>query len=539
MINKIKSQDDEVFYKSLFENMLDGFAYCQMIFSPEKEPVDFIYLKVNKNFEKLTGLKNVEGKKVTDLIPGIKSSNPELLEIYGRVALTGRPEKFETFIKPLKLSFLVYVYSLQKNFFVAIFQNITDQKKVEKNFEDSKKAAQNVLEDLSVEKSKVDVLVKDLEKFKLAVDNVADNIVISDAEGIVIYANKAIEKTTGYKPEEAIGKKSGSLWKSPMPSEYYKKLWDTIKLHKKNFISEIQNKRKNGEIYSAIISISPILNKKGEVEFYVAVERDITKERAIDKAKTEFVAVASHALRTPLTAIRGLVSMILDKEYGAINKDLLQPLEDIETSSERLIHLVNDLLNISRIQAGRMKFVISDFSVSTIIKDVVHFLQPISNQKGIKLITTELDDVDIQGDSEKIKEILNDLIGNSLKFTDKGRIIISTKIVDDVVEVRVSDTGIGIKKEDQNKLFGLFQQIESGVGRPIGTGFGLHVSRELILKMGGELWIEKSEVGKGSVFVFSIPRSNSALAKKVKREIKKEAKEHPDQQLTNIVKQNN
>ena len=132
MADKIKPKDFENLYGSLFDNTIDGLAYCQMIFAAQEQPVDFIYVRVNKNFEELTGLKDAVGKKVTELIPGINISNPELLEIYGRVALGGKPERFETYVKPLDRWFLVSVYSPQKNFFTAVFQNITSQKQTEK-----------------------------------------------------------------------------------------------------------------------------------------------------------------------------------------------------------------------------------------------------------------------------------------------------------------------------------------------------------------------------------------------------------------------
>src|SRR3989338_1533963 len=152
--NKISAP---AFYKSIFDNMTDGLAYCQMVFDAQENPVDWIYIKVNKNFEKLTGLKNAEGKKVSKLIPGIGAANPELFEIYGQVSLTGKPKEFETYVKPLSRWFLVSVFSPQKNFFVALFQNITNRKQIEEKLEDAKIAARNVLEDLDIEKSRVEI----------------------------------------------------------------------------------------------------------------------------------------------------------------------------------------------------------------------------------------------------------------------------------------------------------------------------------------------------------------------------------------------
>src|SRR3989344_9204756 len=144
-------------YQALFNNMTDGLAYCQMIFDAQENPVDWIYIRVNKNFEKLTGLKNAEGKKVSKLVPGIDASNPELFEIYGRVSLTGKPEEFETYVVPLSRWFLISVFSPQTSFFVALFQNITNRRQIEEKLEDAKIAARNVLEDLDIEKSRVEI----------------------------------------------------------------------------------------------------------------------------------------------------------------------------------------------------------------------------------------------------------------------------------------------------------------------------------------------------------------------------------------------
>jgi len=121
----------EQLYRSLFENMLDGFAYCKMLFDERGRPIDFVYLEVNSAFEKLTGLENVVGKKVTEVIPGTKESYPELFEIYGRVALTGQPEKFEIDFKPLGAWFSISVYSTEREYFVAVFDNITERKLAE------------------------------------------------------------------------------------------------------------------------------------------------------------------------------------------------------------------------------------------------------------------------------------------------------------------------------------------------------------------------------------------------------------------------
>jgi len=399
--------------------------------------------------------------------------------------------------------------------------------------EDVRRAMTNLLEDLGNEqkalakaKVKEDALVKDLEKFKLAVDNASDQVIITDFNGTVIYGNSSVEKNTGYDLKEVIGKKAGELWRVPMPKEYYQKFWNTLKVLKEPYIGEIQNHKKNGDVYTAVISVSPVMDAHKNIIYFVGIERDITKEKEIDKAKTEFVAVASHALRTPLTAIGGIVSMILDGEYGPVGTNLTQPLDDINISTDRLIHLVNDLLNISRLQTGKMKYSYTQFSMADVVGETARLLAPLYEKKGLQLIRKNLSTVPVVSDTEKIKEILNNLIGNAIKFTDSGAITVTATVCNDKLEVNITDTGIGIAKENQQKLFGLFQQLESGQGRPIGTGFGLHISRKIISKMGGELWLKQSELGQGSTFVFTVPLAGSRAAIKLVETADVETKEH-------------
>lgn len=191
----INSEDAEIFYASLFDNSLDGIAYCQMIFDDHNNPVDFTYLLTNKNFELLTGLKDVAGKNVTELIPGIAASNQGLFEIYGRVALTGTPENFEIYIEQLLRWFFVSAYSFKKNFFVAVFQNITEQKKITKKLEDAKIAARNVAEDLLVEKEE---LALARAKNEAILSSIGDGVITVDLTGKITRMNHAAQILLGW-----------------------------------------------------------------------------------------------------------------------------------------------------------------------------------------------------------------------------------------------------------------------------------------------------------------------------------------------------
>lgn len=259
------------------------------------------------------------------------------------------------------------------------------------------------------------------------------------------------------------------------------------------------------------------------------------KLQGLDKLKDEFVSVASHELRTPMTAIKGLISMIFDGDYGKVTEQLKEPLTDIQTSTERLIYLVNDMLNVSRIEAGRLRFDLTNFKAQQLAQRVVSTLQPLAKQKDITLTVSNFPELLVQADDHKFQQVLNNLVGNALKFTEKGSITVSAKVDGELLKTYVSDTGMGITHEDQPKLFAKFAQISSQqLGKPAGTGLGLYISKEIIEHMGGTMWIEQSELGKGSTFAFSVPLTSTNTARKVKTIIEHEAQTHQDQKSDTI-----
>ncbi len=394
-----------------------------------------------------------------------------------------------------------------------------------KESEDQNRAILNILEDVEAEKTKIENLANDLEKFKLAVENASDQIVITDPEGIVIFGNNAVEKITGYKPEEALGKKAGVLWKSPMPKSYYENLWDTIKVHKRVFISEIRNKRKSGDFYTAIVSISPVFNSNGDIIYFVAIERDITKEKEVDKAKTEFVSLASHQLRTPLSAINWYTEMLLAEDAGAINEEQKKYLEEVATGNKRMVNLVDDLLNVSRLDMGT--FIIESKPIN--LKDLINSVLDESKSQIIKRGLVIEDDIDenigeFSADEKLLRMIFQNLLSNAIKYTEiKGRVKICIekkkkgdefghkKLDEDSLVFFVEDSGMGIPIYQQDKIFQkLFRADNAKESETEGTGLGLYVIKSIVDKAGGEIWF-KSEENKGTTFYVSFPISGMKM----------------------------
>ena len=377
--------------------------------------------------------------------------------------------------------------------------------------QEQKKAILNILEDVELGKERSDQLASDLKKFKLAVENANDHVVITDPNGMILFANKSVERITGFSADEIIGKKAGSkeLWGGLMTPEFYTNLWKTIKIDKKPLLGEVKNKRKNGVEYIAKASISPVLNEKNEVDYFVGIERDITKEVQVDKMKTEFISLASHQLRTPLSAMRWFTEMLLNGDMGKMTPEQVEAIQNIDSSNKRMITLVNSLLNISRIESGRIIVDPRPTDVHLIIQDVVKELEQKYNEKKQKIILTVHPGLPLISLDEKlIHEVYVNLLTNAIKYSPENtEIIISISKKDDNLISQVSDNGYGIPTAQHDKIFQKFFRADNVAKRETdGTGLGLYLVKSIIESSQGKIWF-KSEENKGTSFWFTLPLS--------------------------------
>ena len=228
--------------------------------------------------------------------------------------------------------------------------------------------------------------------------------------------------------------------------------------------------------------------------------------RNASQAKSNFLANMSHELRTPMNAILGFVEMVLDDIYGEVPAHLKEPLTDIQTNGKHLLRLINDVLDLSKIEAGRMELVLAEYSMQDVVETVRSSLQSLAMEKGLEFVATVQDDLPLMfGDGKRITQCLMNLVGNSLKFSKVGRITLSVESQGENVLCRVSDTGIGIPQEELENIFTEFQQLDTAITREYsGTGLGLNITKKFVEMHGGRIWV-KSELGKGSTFSFLIP----------------------------------
>ncbi|MCF8144680.1 MAG: transporter substrate-binding domain-containing protein [Deltaproteobacteria bacterium] len=258
------------------------------------------------------------------------------------------------------------------------------------------------------------------------------------------------------------------------------------------------------------------LRKKIEGELVEAKEAAETSNRV----KSAFLASMSHELRTPLNSIIGFTGIILNELAGPLNLEQKKQLKMVKGSSHHLLNLINDVLDISKIEAGEVEITKNHFSMPQVIDQVVESLRPLAEQKGLSLFAQIDPDVDrVVSDERRIRQILINLANNAIKFTENGGVRIVCRRQDSAIEVRVTDTGIGIRSEDMGKLFKPFQQLDTGTARRYeGTGLGLSVCKRILDMLGGRIWVE-SQFGEGSTFAFTLP---------LKPEKKNDKKEDPD-----------
>ncbi len=376
---------------------------------------------------------------------------------------------------------------------VLVFRDITERNKVE-----------NELRELSV-----------------AVEQSPACVVITDLKGDIQYVNPKFIQLTGYTLAEVAGKNPRVLKSGEQSPEFYKNLWLTITAGRE-WHGEFYNKKKNGEFYWESALLSPIRNREGVITNFIAVKEDITERKKmleelkqknfalekLDQLKSDFVSMVSHELRTPLAITKEGISLVLDKVTGNINSKQSKILTTAKNNIDRLARIINSLLDISKIEAGKIELKKKTVDMRVLIENVVMMFESKAKEKGLELkVSLPLNErLNFYVDEDRIIQVFTNLISNALKFTTQGEVNISLAPKENEVEFIVSDTGVGIAGEDLPKVFDKFQQFgRTGGSGGVGTGLGLSIAKGLVELHRGRIWVE-SEVGKGAKFIFTLPK---------------------------------
>jgi len=357
---------------------------------------------------------------------------------------------------------------------------------------------------------------KKIEDFTYTLDKTAIVMVINRDEEIVLVNDKFCE-ISGYDRADVIGEHHDILDSFHHSAAFWKDLRATIESGK-IWQGEIKERAKDGSFYWTHTSSVPFLNAEGEISQYIVIQTDITdrkqlekdlreaKEEAIKNAKIkeDFLANMSHEIRTPMSGVLGFSRLLLQTSMDSTQRSYAQ---SIYGSAENLLVVVNDILDVSKIESGKFQLDEVEFDLRKGIEDSLNILRVEIHKKKLELIL----DIDplipskIVGVPDRLSQILINLVGNAVKFTKYGVIHLSVGKVDDILFFEVMDTGIGIASDKLDAIFETFTQAESYTTREYGgTGLGLSISKKLVLLMGGEIGV-KSTLGKGSIFYFSLP----------------------------------
>ncbi|NOX47828.1 MAG: PAS domain S-box protein [Chlorobi bacterium] len=390
---------------------------------------------------------------------------------------------------------------------------------------------EGVLRDIT-EREKADLEIRKLSR---VVEQSPVIVVITDLDGAIEYVNPKFSKVTGYGIEEVVGKNPRILKSGNTDPETYESLWDTI-TSGKEWYGEFMNKKKNGDLYWESANIFPLKDETGKITHFIAQKEDITARKemeqdlidARDKAeesdslKSAFLANMSHEIRTPMNAIIGFSQLL--SEPGNPPDEQNHFIELIQNSGNDLLALINDIIDISKIEAGQVKVFKSDYFIDNVLSELYDVFSGLLKTKGKeeKLVLNyerpkNAGKAIIFTDIERFRQIFTNLLNNAIKFTDSGTIEFGFKIGKDkgnsVFEFYVSDTGIGIEKDKQDIIFNSFRQANDSNTRLYGgTGLGLAITKKIVELLGGDINVI-SERGKGSTFTFTLPKREENTSK--------------------------
>ena len=347
-------------------------------------------------------------------------------------------------------------------------------------------------------------------------------VVITTAQHVIEWVNTAFSQITGYGLEEAVGKRPDFISSKMLAQEYYDHLWEKLR-SEVDWRGELRSRCKDGSLFWHYTFISPIRNKRGEVVHYAHVSQDITQQKqaaeelrrakeaaeAANRAKSTFLANMSHEIRTPLNAILGYAQLL--QRDPALPSHAASQVATINKSGEHLMNLISDILEMSKIEAGRATVVLKTFDLLPLINDVAEMFRVRAAEKSLDFSVAQSETLPrmVHSDEGKIRQVLVNLLSNAVKFTERGRIEVrcdaqSAGEGSELLRIEVEDTGTGISEEDIDCLFRHFEQTDSGRKLQSGSGLGLAISREFARLMGGDITVSSGE-GRGSIFRFEVP----------------------------------
>ncbi len=524
---EIEKKEEKIVIAELIEDLEDLKRYLQDILNFIPLPLAYlnprgIILEANVSFGKLfsTFPENLIGKRIEKVFKGAlphnfseKVINRRFLEIEISFSPKGKEKKFYKVLANTRrtpegeiigyyflLVEITELIRLQRALKEEVELKTKELQLKLKELSDSRKALLNILADVEEERKKAE---EERTKVEIIIDSLADGLIFFSFSSMKVEVfNTQAEKIFKIKRDEILGKEIEKIEKDPILKEILKKLSEGIEVEKEE-IKFDEDK---------IFELSIIKVGRGEkVIGFSAILHDVSREKFIEKLKSEFVSIAAHQLRTPLSAIKWTLKMLLDQELGKLNRDQLDLLEKSYQANERMISLINDLLNVARIEEGRYVYNLKKEDIVELIKEIALEFEDKAKMKDIKfgVILPEKPLPLVSVDREKIKLAISNLVDNAIKYTLPGGVVTLSvsRYNKKEVLIIVQDTGVGIPKDQQERVFTRFFRGANVLRMETsGTGLGLYITKNIIEAHGGKIWFE-SEEGKGSKFFVKLPIS--------------------------------
>ena len=525
-------RESEERYAQLFSNLTVGLAVHEIITDDAGVPCDYRFIQVNPAFERLTGLEaaDVLGRTVLEVLP---DTEPQWIERYGRVALTGEPFEFEEYARELNRYFDVLAYSPAPGKFATVFADTTDRKRAEDALRESKQMLRLVLDTIPVRvfwKNRDLVYLGCNQPFAADAGRASPDDVIGKDDFDMTW----IEQAELYRSDDRAVIESGEArlgYEEPQTTPQGETIW--LRTSKVPLVANDGSTIGVMGTYEDITALKEAREKLEELnrslermvdertgelqatnEELQCTTEELThmNEQLIEagEAKSRFLRAMSHELRTPLNSIIGFSGVMLQGLAGKLTKEQRRQLEMIDNAGRHLLALINDILDLSRIEAGRIDIVMDSIDVAELAREIVGSVSAAAEAKAVELRLDVTDEsIALVSDARKIRQILINLLGNALKFTDEGHVTLTIhRPTEAMVGFSVRDTGPGIAEEDQERIFGEFVQ-GTRVPDPElgGTGLGLAISRGLAAALGGMITVE-SIPGDGATFTLLLPESS-------------------------------
>ncbi len=361
---------------------------------------------------------------------------------------------------------------------------------------------------LKHEKDRVLQEIANTQKFRQAVESATDGVMILSVDKKVNYVNPVLETMTGFPSAELEGKEPFFLNPDKTPRQILSKVWHELAYHGSFASDEVMILKKNGDDLAVRLSLFSVQDK-GTVQFYVGLLEDITKRKEVDQLKTEFISIASHQLNTPLSAMKWFLDLLQSGKAGALSEKQNEFVQNIVDSNLRMIALVRSLLNISRIESGRIIIDPRMTDVRSLVDEVIKEILPFTQKKNQQVKVDIASDVKkVLLDPRLIRNVYLNLLTNASKYSpEKTLVEVKVFIQGDQLVSHIIDQGYGIPKQDQHKIFTKFFRAENVVKMQVdGSGLGMYLVKIVIESSDGQIWLNSDE-GKGTDVGFSLPLS--------------------------------